>query len=101
MRLPRALARSLSRLGPLLCVLASACALGGNPSPSHAPAVYQSTYATWELDTLAELDQLLNVKGCEGWRLAQAFSRGEKIVAILTYDGTQPPPTNPACRLTA
>ena len=102
--------RSVSRfvLGSTLGlgVLVTGCALGSSPPPSSPPAARhtgptQTTYATWEFDTIGELDQLLNVKGCEGWRLSTVFVRGDKIVAVLVADGTEPPASNPDCRLPA
>lgn len=99
---PRILAALATRftLGLLVLVLGTGCAFGSSPPP-RAPAPRQTTYATWEFDTLGELDQLLDIKGCEGWRLAEAFVRGEKIVAIIVSDGTEPPPADPACRPSA
>lgn len=91
--LTRLLARSIVSLG----LLATGCAFGSKPAATRAPAPSQSTYSAWEFDTLAQLDQLLDIKGCEGWRLAEAFARGDKIVAIIVYDGTEPPPNDPAC----
>lgn len=80
----------------LATALGSGCgAFGPGPSPSSSrPA---PTYAVWEFDTLAELDQLLDIKGCEGWRLAEAMTRGDKLIAIIVHDGP-PPPANPNCR---
>jgi hypothetical protein len=70
------------------------------PPPSRAPAASKQVFSVWEFDTIAELDQMLDIKGCEGWRLAEAFTRGEKIVAIIVADGATPP-TDPACRPSA
>lgn len=100
--------RSLLRSSRLAITLLAAtlvpgCALGPAPAPakpSSRPSPRQ-VYSVWELDTIGELDQLLDIKGCEGWRLAESFMRGEKIVAIFVADGTTPPATNPQCRPTA
>ena len=91
-------------LALLAGTLVTGCALGPTPAParpsSSRPAPKQ-VYSVWELDTIGELDQLLDIKGCEGWRLAESFMRGEKIVAIFVADGTVPPAANPQCRPTA
>ena len=81
----------------LTAALGSGCgAFGSSPAPSSRPPA-KPVYAVWEFDTLAELDQLLDIKGCEGWRLAEAMTRGDKLVAIIVRDGPAPPP-DPACR---
>ncbi|MEX1365843.1 MAG: hypothetical protein AB1Z98_22130 [Nannocystaceae bacterium] len=51
----------------------------------------------WEFDTLAELDQFLDIKACEGWSLAEALTRGDKLIAIIVRDGPAPAP-DPSCR---
>jgi hypothetical protein len=85
-------------------MLVTGCALGpapSKPSPSRpAPKQVKQVYSVWEFDTIGELDQLLDIKGCEGWRLAEAFMKGEKIVAVLVADGVAPE-SDPACRPTA
>lgn len=81
----------------LTVLLGTGCgAFGPAPAPTSAPRA-KPVYAVWEFDTLAELDQLLDIKGCEGWRLAEAMTRGDKLIAIIVRDGPAPPP-DPACR---
>lgn len=94
LRPSRLVARSL-----LAAVLATGCALAPSPKPASSPsrAAPRQVYSVWELDTIGELDQLLDIKGCEGWRLAEMFTRGEKLVAVLVADGAAPE-ANPACR---
>jgi hypothetical protein len=97
MRSPSSPAR-LATCWALVGVLTAGCAFGSSPSnaPSSRPPAKQ-VYSVWEFDTIAELDQMLDIKGCEGWRLAEALPRGEKMVAIFVADGA-PPASNPACR---
>lgn len=101
----RSLLRSSSLAIALLAgPLVTGCALGPTPSKpaSSRPATSpKQVYSVWELDTIGELDQLLDIKGCEGWRLAESFMRGEKIVAVFVADGLVAPPADPACRPTA
>ena len=97
--------RSTSKLALALLagMLATGCALGPDPKPAAprpAPKQVRQVYSVWEFDTIGELDQLLDIKGCEGWRLAEAFMKGEKIVAVLVADGVAPE-SNPSCRPTA
>jgi hypothetical protein len=84
-------------------VLAAGCFASSPPSKptsSKTTAKQVQVYSVWEFDTIAELDQMLDIKGCEGWRLAEVITRGEKIVAILVADGVAPE-ANPACRPSA
>lgn len=101
MRSPSLRAR-LATCWILAGVLSAGCGFGSSPPPkppaSRAPS--KQVYSVWEFDTIAELDQMLDIKGCEGWRLAEALPRGEKMVAILVADGAAPP-TDPACRPSA
>jgi hypothetical protein len=80
-------------------VLAAGCLASSpppKPTPSKSSAKQVQVYSVWEFDTIAELDQMLDIKGCEGWRLAEALPRGEKMVAIFVADGPAPP-NDPAC----
>jgi hypothetical protein len=101
----RSLLRSSSLAIALLAgTIVTGCALGPTPAParpSSSRSAPKQVYSVWEFDTIGELDQLLDIKGCEGWRLAESFTRGEKIVAILVADGLDAPATNPKCRPTA
>lgn len=82
--------------------LVTGCAMGPTPAkPSSSRPAPKQIYSVWELDTIGELDQLLDIKGCEGWRLAESFMRGEKIVAIFVADGIVAPAADPQCRPTA
>ena len=89
------------RCALLTVLLAAGCAFGAPPAKSSSrPAASKQVYSVWEFDTIGELDQFLDIKGCEGWRLADTFTRGEKIVAVLVADGAAPE-ANPACRPSA
>jgi hypothetical protein len=97
MRSPSSPAR-LAACWAFACVLIAGCAFGSTPSkaPASRPPATQ-VYSVWEFDTIAALDQMLDIKGCEGWGLAEAFPRGEKMVAIFVANGAAPA-SNPACR---
>lgn len=89
---------SLARLWSFVAVLATGCALSPTPSgASTSRAASKQVFSVWEFDTMAALDEMLDIKGCEGWRLAEAFTRGEKIIAVLVADGVAPA-QDPACR---
>ena len=85
-------------LASLAGLFAAGCGFASAPAkPSSSRPAPKQVYSVWEFDTIGELDQFLDIKGCEGWRLAEAFTRGEKLVAVLVADG-EAPATNPACR---
>ncbi len=68
-------------------LLASGCLFHKTP-----PAPPNPIFASWEVSTLAELDTLLTVKACEGWRVQQVFPRGEKLIAVISRNGPAPAP---------
>ena len=77
-----AVMRSLLRPSPLVVrsllagMLVTGCATAPSPArPAPSRTAPKQVYSVWEFDTICELDQFLDIKGCEGWRLADVLTR--------------------------